>query len=103
MFVLQIKKNFLKYIFILQKKFLDHEKYICQNFAVNSIIWSLKLVSAIFHQFFIFSPNDSPSKTERCFLFHLKSSFPQDIQIFVFFPRPFHFFQIQKEKWKWNN
>ena len=24
---------------------------------------------------FYFSPNDSPSKTEKCFLFHLKSSF----------------------------
>ena len=36
---------------------------------------SLKLVSAIFYQIFIFSPNDSPSKTMKCFLFHLKSSF----------------------------
>ena len=40
---------------------------------------SLKLVSAIF----FFSPNDSPSKTEKCFLFHLKSSLrSQDIQVF---------------------
>ena len=51
-----------------------------------------------------FSPNDSPSKTVKCFLFHLKISFHfWDIQIFVFFTLPFHFFLIQKEKWKWNN
>ena len=43
-------------------------------------------------------------KTEKCFLFHLKSSFhSQDIQIFVIFPLPFHTFQIQKNKWNWNN
>ena len=37
-------------------------------------------------------------------LFHLKSSFrSRDIQIFVFFSLPFHTFQIQKGKWKWNN
>ena len=34
---------------------------------------------------FYFSPNDSPSKTEKYFLFHLKSSFHSwDIPIFVF-------------------
>ena len=34
---------------------------------------------------FYFSPNDSPFKTMKCFLFYLKSSFPsRDIQIFVF-------------------
>ena len=64
----------------------------------------LKLVSAIFYQIFIFSPGDSPSKTEKCFLFHLKSSFrSRDIQIFVTFSLAFHAFQIQKNKWKWNN
>ena len=46
----------------------------------------LKLASAIFYQIFIFSRNDNPSKTENCFLFHLKSSFlSRDIQIFVIF------------------
>ena len=41
---------------------------------------------------------------EKYFLFHPKSSFrSQDIQIFVIFPLPFHTFQIQKDKWKWNN
>ena len=64
----------------------------------------LKLVSTIFYQFFIFSPDDSPSKTEKCFLFHLKNSFlSRDIQFFVIFSLPFHAFQIQKNKWKWNN
>ena len=64
---------------------------------------SLKLVSAIFYQIFIFSPNDSPSKTGKYFLFHLKSSFcAQDIQVFVFLFLS-TLFQIQKNKWKWNN
>ena len=43
-----------------------------------------------FRQFFIFSPNDSLSKTvKKCFLFHLKSSFhSRDIQFFVFLSVP---------------
>ena len=62
-------------------------------------------MSAIFYQIFIFSPNDSPLKTEeKKNLFHLKSAFrSRDIQIFVIFSLPFHTFQIQKGKWKWNN
>ena len=64
----------------------------------------LKLVPAIFYQIFILSPNDGPSKTEKCFLFHLESSFlSQDIQVFVIFSLPFYTFQIQKGKRKWNN
>ena len=65
----------------------------------------LKLVSAVFYQVFTFSPNDSPSKTiKNVFLFHLKSPFcSRDIQIFVIFPLPFHTFQFEKDKWKWNN
>ena len=35
----------------------------------------LKLLSTDFYEISVFSPNDSPSKTEKCFLFHLKSSF----------------------------
>ena len=27
----------------------------------------------------------------------------EDIEVFVIFPLPFHTFQIQKDKWKWNN
>ena len=46
---------------------------------------SLKACVRYFLSKFYFSPNDSPSKTEKCFLFHLKSSFrSRDIQIFVF-------------------
>ena len=53
----------------------------------------LKLVSAIFYKMFIFSPNDSLSKTEKCFSFHLKNSFrSRDIQFLViFFPSFPHF------------
>ena len=66
--------------------------------------YCLKLVSTIFYQIFIFPSNDRPSKTMKYILFYLKSSFcSQDIQIFVFFSLPFHTFQTQKEKWKWNN
>ena len=37
---------------------------------------------------------------EKCFLFHLKSSFhSQVIPIFVIFCLPFHTFQIQNDKW----
>ena len=58
----------------------------------------LKLVSALFYQIFIFY------QIIKCFLFHLKSSFrSQDIHIFVVFSLPFHTFQIQKNKWKWND
>ena len=57
----------------------------------------LKFVSAIF---IIFSLNDSPSNYEKCFLFHLKSSFRcQGTPCFVIFPLPFHNFQIQNDKW----
>ena len=34
-----------------------------------------KLVSTIFYQIFIFSPNDSPSQTEKCFFFSSKKLF----------------------------
>ena len=59
----------------------------------------------LFYQIVIFSSSDRPSKNyEKCFLFHLKSSFhSRDIQIFVIFSLPFHTVQIQKGKWKWNN
>ena len=64
----------------------------------------LKLMSAIFYPFFIFSSSDRPSKTEKCFLFYLKSSSRfRGIEIFVIFSLPFDTAQIQKGKWKWNN
>ena len=48
----------------------------------------VKACVCYFHQIFIFSQNDSPSKTvKKCFLFHLKSSFLScDIHFFVIFP-----------------
>ena len=70
----------------------------------KAFIASLKLVSAIFYQIFIFAQNDNPLKTIKCFLFHLKSSFGSGYtQIFVVFSLPFHIFQIQKDKWRWND
>ena len=74
-------------------------------FLVKPRLIKLKLVPTIFYQIFIFSPNDRPLKTmKNVFLFHRKSSFCSgDIQIFVIFSRPFHTFQIQKDKWKWGN
>ena len=64
----------------------------------------LKLVSAIFYQIFIFSSNDSPSKTiKNVFYFIEKTLRSQDIQFFVIFSPPFHTFQIQKDKWKCSN
>ena len=65
----------------------------------------LKLVSSIFCQIFIFSSNDSPSKTmKNAFLFHRECSFCSgDIQIFVIFSLSFQTFRIQKGKRKWNN
>ena len=70
----------------------------------NMCTSSLKLVSTIFYQTFVFSSNDRPSKTMMKFLFHLKSFFRSwDIQTFVIFFLSFHTFQIQESKWKWNN
>ena len=63
-----------------------------------------KLCSLFFIKFLFFHKMIALQNCEKCFLFHLKSCFrSRDIQIFVFFPLPFHFFQIQKGKWKWNN
>ena len=51
---------------------------------------NFKACVCYFYQFFIFSPNDSPSKNyEKCFLFHLKNSFRSwDIHFFVFLSFP---------------
>ena len=44
-------------------------------------------MTAIFYEIVVFPPNDSPAKTEKCFLFLQKSSFhSRDIQNFVIFP-----------------
>ena len=42
------------------------------------VTFSLKLMLKAYVRYFsnfYFSPNDSPLKTEKCFLFHLKSLF----------------------------
>ena len=50
---------------------------------------SLKLVSVIFYQIFIFHQMTALQKLWKIFLFHLKSSFcSRDIQIFVFLSSP---------------
>ena len=48
--------------------------------------FNLKLVSAIFYQFFIFHQTRQPFKNyAKCLLFHLRSSFcSRDIQIFIY-------------------
>ena len=58
----------------------------------------LKLVSAIFYQFFIFSPNDSPSKTmESVFYFIKKALFLLKIFKYLeFFPFLSTFFRYKR-------
>ena len=114
---------FTEWIFFNRIKFFDRGyKYL---FWIHDFNWKkkkkifteknkifIKIIHIFFLKIYFFkwfcyiwtTINDSPSKTEKSFLFHLKSSFrSRDIQIFVFFPHPFHFFQIQKDKWKWDN
>ena len=59
MFVLQIIYNsFLNiYSFCPTKKNFDHKKYICENFFVNSIIWSLKEAANLWYSLPSFSQN----------------------------------------------
>ena len=54
------------------------------------LLAKVKACVRYFHLIFIFSPNDSPSKTmKKCFLFHRKSYFrSRDIQFFVFLSFP---------------
>ena len=80
------KENFFQYVLLR----LSSDLYVL--FALKL---SLKFVCTIF----IFSPNGSPSKNyEKCFFFHLKSSFcSRDIQFFAIFSLLFHTFQVQKE------
>ena len=74
------------------------------DFFVKHFPNYLELMSAIFHQIFIFSPNDSPSKTMKCFFISSKKLFlflkySNFCKFFLSFPH----FQIQKDKWKWND
>ena len=61
---------------------------------LNFHIYGIKFKACIryFLSKFYFSPNDSPSKTEKSFLFHGKNSFcSRDIQIFVYSSSPLFF------------
>ena len=78
---LGVRKNSFYFLIVILKVVTTLlRKDLCCK--INQTV-SLKLVSGIFYQFFIFLPNDSPLKTMKyVFLFHLKSSFrSQDIQI----------------------
>ena len=64
---------------------------------------SLKLVSAIFYQFF-FSSNDRPQKLWKMFFISLRKLFLfSRYSNFCDFSLLLYTFQIQKGKWKWNN
>ena len=60
---------FLQFIFLLQNGKISRIQVL--QYQVSSLLLryskskSLKLVSAIFYQIFIFSPNDCPSKTQK--------------------------------------
>ena len=77
------------------------------RYSLASTIWKNLWDACVryFYQIFIFFTKWQSFKNyEKCFLFHLKSSFcSQDVQIFVFFPLPFNTFQKEKDKFKWNN
>ena len=97
--------------------------YNCHHYYYNNKD-TLKIVSVIFQlkknpehikacvlyflsNLYFFTKWQPFKNCEKCFLFdlfNLKSFFSsRDIQIFIIFPLPFHTFQIQKNKWKWNN
>ena len=89
-----LKENISLVTFYQQTKF---------HFFVAFNSWDIKACVRCFLSNFFSPPNDSPYKTVKSFLFHQKSSFcSRDIQNFCSF-FPFHTFQIQKDKRKWNN
>ena len=70
----------------------------------NKFILFKACVRYFLSNFYFFTKSLPLKNYEKCFLFHLKSSFrSRDIQIFVIFSLPLHTFQIQKGKWNWNN
>ena len=67
-----------------------------------SFIW--KLVSAIFISFLFFHQMITLQKLWSVFYFIKKALFVLQIfKVLYFFPLLFHTFQIEKDKWKWNN
>ena len=88
-------------VYFLQNSRIDQNSYSKEKlWMVASLLPFIKACVCYFlSNFYFFYKN-----CEKCFLFHLKSSFCfWDIQIFVIFPFPFYTFQIQKSKWKWSN
>ena len=64
----------------------------------------LKLVSAIFYQIFVFHQMIAHQKLWKVFFISSKKLFSfSRYSNFCNFSLPFHTFQIQKDKWKWNN
>ena len=95
---LQIPKNPIFGVFwgIIPKR-----KFFPKNPALP--VFTLQVCVHYFLSIFYFFTKWYPFKNyEKCFLLHLKSSL-RSREIFVFFSLPFHTFQIQKDKWKWNN
>ena len=84
-----IKKETLTQVFprefckISKNTFFYRRPVVVASACTRKKCW--KLVPTFFHQFFIFSPNDSPFKNyEKYFLFHLKGSFrSRDIPQFL--------------------
>ena len=91
-YFLCIYKMYLHYVVFAFGLNIDHKFF-------NLSVAVLKLVSAIFYQFFIFSPNDSPSDSMKNVLFQLKSSFrSRDFKFLWFFPSfPLSRFKRMKE------
>ena len=101
----------LRLLFVFWKNFekcleRTHGILVFQNFWRTITLENqyLSLCPLFFIKFLFFHQMIALQNYEKCFLFNLKRSFCfQDIQIFVIFSFPFHIFQIQKDKWKWNN
>ena len=70
------------------------------------VLFTFFKACVIFYQIFIFSPNDRPSTMKLWKMFFISSkklfSF-SSYSNFCIFSLPFHTFQNQKYKWKWNN
>ena len=79
--------------------------YVCSFVCMTSLTsrHNLKLVSAILYQIFISHQMIVPQKLKKFFYFIEKALFVLEIFTFLYFSLPFHTFQIQKDKWKWNN
>ena len=104
-----LRKRLLSFflLFSIANSYLMHNVWsFLQPIPICCIMSRPQLVSAIFYHILIFSRNIICllKNIKYFFIIHRKSSFrSRDIQMFVFFPLPFHSYKIQKDKWKWNN